>query len=218
MIGSWPGPAGEEYALVFDRQRERRLLVLPALFDEANKLRHLTVETVRLLDAMGVDCFLPDLPGCNESLAPLAEQDLESWRSAAAAACDHFRATHVLGIRCGALMMPDDRACIAYAPAKGSGLLNTMLRARVITSREAGLNETRDGLLAQGRKEGLRLSGHSLSAQMVSQLEAAEPREDARAITQSELGGAGLWFRAEPEHDPAQAEALAAIVAAEIGA
>jgi hypothetical protein len=37
-----------------------------------------------------------------------------------------------------------------------------------------------------------------------------------RDIVQTELSGAALWLRAEPDHDPAQAERLAAIVSAEL--
>ena len=44
------------------------------MFDEANKLRHFTIELMRRLDTAGIDTFLPDLPGCNESLAPLEAQ------------------------------------------------------------------------------------------------------------------------------------------------
>ena len=76
MIAAWPTPAGEEYAAAFDKGRAHRLLVLPAWFDEGNKLRHFTVETMRRLDGAGIDSFLPDLPGCNESLAPLETQAL----------------------------------------------------------------------------------------------------------------------------------------------
>ena len=50
-----PSPDGDEYALAFDRGRAQRLLVLPALFDEANKLRHFTVEVLRRLDVSGID-------------------------------------------------------------------------------------------------------------------------------------------------------------------
>ena len=60
--------------------------MLPAWFDEGNKLRHFTVEVMRRLDGAGIDSFLPDLPGCNESLAPLEQQTLESWRTEAAEA------------------------------------------------------------------------------------------------------------------------------------
>ena len=107
MIAAWPAPDGEEYALAFDRGREHRLLILPALFDEANKLRHFTVEVMRGLDRAGLDCFLPDLPGCNESLAPLDGQTLVGWREAAGAAAEHHRATHVLTIRGGGLCAPE---------------------------------------------------------------------------------------------------------------
>ena len=69
------------------------MLILPALFDEANKLRHFTVEVMRRLDAAGIDSFLPDLPGCNESRAPLETQTLTGWREAAEAAAGLFLGT-----------------------------------------------------------------------------------------------------------------------------
>ena len=215
MIATWPGPEGEEYALAFDQGRERRVLVLPALFDEANKLRHFTVEVMRRLDAAGIDAFLPDLPGCNESQAPLAEQTLHGWREAAADAAERFGATEALAIRGGALCEPAGLPVWRYAPATGSSILRAMLRARVIASKEAGIVETREGLLDRGLQEGLELAGYRLGAMMIRELEAAEPGGVALAnIAQGDLGGAGLWLRAEPDHDPAQADKLAAIVAA----
>ena len=217
VIAAWPAPDGEEYAIAFDRGRERRILVLPALFDEANKLRRFTVEVMRRLDARGVDAILPDLPGCNESLAPLAEQSLHDWRQAAEAAAAHFRTTHALAIRGGALCAPDNLPAWRYAPATGSSILRAMLRARVIASKEAGIEETREGLLERGREAGLELAGYRLGAGMIRELELAEPSGGAALanVAQADLGGGGLWLRAEPDHDPAQAEALAAIVAAD---
>lgn len=212
---SWGlAPDGEEYALAFDRGRERRILVVPALFDEANKLRHFTVEAMRRLDAAGIDTFLPDLPGCNESLAPLDAQTLTGWREATEAAAAHFGATHTLTVRGGALCAPE-LPTWRYAPATGSSILRAMLRARVIASKEAGIEETRDGLLELGREGGLELAGYRLGAAMIRELELAEPSGGAALanIAQPDLGGAGLWLRAEPDHDPAQADALAAIVA-----
>src|SRR5690606_7125640 len=100
------GSGGEGYALAFDHGRSARLLVLPALFDEANKLRHFTVEVMRRLDRAGIDCFLPDLPGCNESLAPLEAQTLTGWREAAGKAANRFAATHALTVRGSALCAP----------------------------------------------------------------------------------------------------------------
>ena len=220
MIAAWPGPEGTEYAVAFDRGRERRVLVLPALFDEANKLRHFTVEVMRRLDEAGLDAFLPDLPGCNESLAPLEAQSLHAWRDAGEAAATHFGATHALTVRGGALCAPASLPAWRYAPATGASILRAMLRARVIASKEAGLEENRDTLLEQGRATGLELAGYRLGAAMIRELEAAEPPGGAALanIAQGDLGGAGLWLRAEPDHDAAQAIALAANVAADTGA
>ena len=216
MIAAWPCPDGEEYALVFDRSRARRLLVLPALFDEANKLRHFTVEVMRRLDAAGIDAMLPDLPGCNESLVPLESQTLAGWREFADAAAAHFRATHVLALRGGALCEPQALPVLRYAPVTGEALLRGLLRARVIASKEAGIGETREELLERGRREGLELAGYRLGAPLIRELESAVPSGGAALanVAQPDLGGAGLWLRAEPGHDPAQAEALAGIVAA----
>ena len=215
MIGSWPAPAGpapasDEYAVRFDHGYARRLLVLPAFFDEANKLRHFTVATMRLLADKEVDSFLPDLPGCNESLASLAEQDLESWRAAALVAAAHFSATHVLAIRGGALVAPPRLPGWRFGATSGRSLLNTLVRARVLASKEAGLDETREELLAQGRSDGLTLGGHTLSAAMIAALEdATPPNGKLKDIAPSDLEAQPLWLRAEPGNDAAQAQALA---------
>ena len=218
-LSSWsPSSGGDEYALALDRGRLHRLLVLPALFDEANKLRHFTVDVLRRLDEGGIDAFLPDLPGCNESQASLETQSVQSWREAAAAAAEHFSATHTLSLRGGALCEPTTVPAIRYAPATGASLLRALLRARVIASKEAGVEETREGLLEQGRQQGLELAGYPLGAQMVRELESAEPSGGPALanIAQADIGGAGLWLRAEPDHDPAQAESLAARVIASL--
>ena len=60
MIAAWPSANGDEYALAFDQGRAARLLVLPALFDEANKTRHLAVETMRRLDGAGIEHLVLD--------------------------------------------------------------------------------------------------------------------------------------------------------------
>ena len=218
MIGSYPSSAGgEEYAVTFDRGRDRRLLVLPALFDEANKLRHFTVEVMRRLDALGIDTFLPDLPGCNESLAPLAQQTLASWREAAKAAAVHFGATHVLTLRGGWLSEPAGIPCIRYSAVSGASVLRALLRARVISGKEAGLQESSEQLLQAGRTESLELAGYRLGGAMVRALETAAPESEPFAsIAQGQIGGPGLWLRAEPAHDAEQADALAALAASHL--
>lgn len=219
MISTWNIPAaagglpGEEQLLAFDRGRAVRLLVCPAWFDEANRMRRFTVEVMRRLDAGGIDSFLPDLPGCNESLAPTEDQTLAGWRSAMAEAARMLGATHVLAIRAGALIAPALPGW-HYAPLAGARLLRAMLRARLVADREAGISGTSEHLLASGRSEGLTLGGWSIGAEMLRRLETAEPAlaPGQCAIDQAQLGGPGLWLRAEPGEDAAQADALAALI------
>lgn len=219
MIAEWPCPASgdgaeAEYAFAFDSGRKARLLIIPALFDEANRLRRLTVEMIRRLDAAGIDSFLPDLPGCNESLQPLANQDLASWRGAMIAAARHFRASHVLAMRGGALIAPQSLPGWRYAPVNGATILRQMIRMRILSSREAGREETQSGLLEQGMAEGLDLAGFPLSASMIAQLQGAMPPDESAQsiIGQDMLGGPALWLRAEPGEDPVQADSLAMVL------
>ena len=221
MYASWPcpqpdGSPGEEMVLGFDHARAKRLLVIAPLFDEANKFRHQTFEIMRRLDAQGIDCFVPDLPGCNESLAPHGEQSIARWRQAVAAAATHFRTGRVLAIRSGAWLVREGCTGWAYAPAKPDQVLRGMLRARTLAAREAGRSESAEALLVEGRERGLELAGWPLGAELVRELEenAFMLPEALTAIEQAEVGGKPLWLRAENDVDPAQADALAAIVAA----
>ncbi len=215
VIASWPCPAphdgcAPEYAVALDRGRSFRLLVIPALFDEANRLRRFTVELLRELDKLEVDGFLPDLPGSNESLRPLDAQTLTGWRDAMAAAARHFGATHVLAIRGGSLIAPNLPGW-NYAALTGATILRQMIRVRILSAREAGREESQAALLEAGLHDGLVLSGYRLAAPMIAELQQAQPTA-LTPISQADIGGAGLWLRAEPGDDPAQSRALARIV------
>ncbi len=216
----WPNPlpggaSAEEYAIAFDRGRERRLLIVPALFDEANRMRRFSLEVMRRLDASGIDSVLPDLPGTNESLEQLETQSIGSWCSAVAAAVQFFGATHVLAIRGGCLLMPQGVPGWLYAPAKGGSILRQMLRARSLASREAGREESREGLTTLALTDGIELAGYRIGPQLFVDLEHAEApeREGLTLVEQGLVGGAGLWLRAEPGESREQADALAAVLA-----
>ncbi len=218
-----PLPSGgsvNELALAFDKGRDKRLLILPALFDEANRMRRFTVEVMRRLDSAGIDCFLPDLPGCNESLQDLAEITSVDWSDAMQAAAAHFGATHLLAIRGGGLIHPGGLPGWHYGPVKGSSILRQMLRARFLSSREAGREENQDGLLKVGLATGLELAGYQLSAGMLRDLQAIVVPNGAclTVIEQEMIGSSPLWLRAEPDDDRAQTDALAAVIAIGIGA
>lgn len=219
-FAQWPAPipgggTSEEHALVFNQGRKKRLLITPAMFDEANKLRRQTVEVMHRLDLSGIDCFLPDFPGCNDSAQSLEPQTLKGWCEAANVAAKHFNATHILTIRSGALIAPDGLPGWRYAPCRGEQLLRPMLRARTIVAREAGREETMAELQTIGRVDGIELAGWSMGAEMFADLSDAKiPNTDTLAdISQDNVGGSGLWLRAEPDEDPEQADAIASIIA-----
>ena len=229
ILTSWPSPkndlgpdsgAPEEMALAFASSTgvkpPPRLLILPALFDEANRLRRFTVEVMRRLATRGIASVLPDLPGCGESLAPLAAQSFDHWRAAAAAAAAHFAASHVLTIRASASLAPPDLPGWHYAPSTPASQLRALLRARILARREAGVAETSEALLKLGLEQGLELAGYRLGPQMLADLSAKTAPSTLPIILQSELAAPGLWLRAEPGEDPAQAETLATILAASL--
>ncbi|MDG2002233.1 MAG: hypothetical protein P8J20_02780 [Novosphingobium sp.] len=217
---SWPCPLpgggiAEEYALAFDQDRDSRLLIVPALFDEANRMRRLTVEVMRRLDGAGIDCILPDLPGCNESLQLLEFQSADDWRDAMEAAALHFGATHVLGFRGGCMFAPVNLPCWHYAPVKGANVLRQMVRAPMLASREAGHEEKREELMALAADQGIELAGYRLGSEFIREFEKLVPAnsETIQLIDQDMIGGSGLWLRAEPGESSEQADALAAVLA-----
>jgi hypothetical protein len=219
LIETWPNSGHDEFAAVIDRRRRHRVLIVPPLFAEMNRMRRVIAATMRALDVQGIDSFAPDLPGTNESTAPLCSQSLHTWRSAMDRAARHFTASHVLAVRGGALIFPNALPGWAWEPVSGAAILRQMVRARVIAARERGDHEDSAALIELGRSEGLMLAGYDLGPGLVAGLETARPLDEGqRQIHQSELGGAALWLRAEPGDDPAQAVRLADIIAAEIAA
>ena len=219
-FSTWPAPlpggeTSEEAALIFDQARENRVLVIPALFDEANKLRRLTVEVMHRLDLSGIDSFLPDLPGCNDSLQPLADQTVAGWREATKAAALRFEATHILTIRHGALLAASQLPGWRYAPVPSKKLMRSLMRSRAISAKEAGLSEGLAEIEQNGRAGPIELAGWCFGSSLFSALVDAElpSAETLTDIPQDVVGGAGLWLRAEPDEDPEQADALAALIA-----
>ena len=222
---TWPNPVedgpavdgpGEEFALVAGSEGLQRLLVVPALFEEANRTRRLLAQTMRALAALGIASVLPDLPGCNESLAPLERQNLASWRAGVDAAARHFRATHVLSLRGGALLAPPGLPGWRFEPLSGASALRQLVRARIVAAKEAGRPEKSEEVMARGRETGLELAGYRLGAAMVRDLagaELAEPGARTAILAIADLGGSALWLRSEPGEDAAMAEVLAATIA-----
>ncbi|KGB57847.1 hypothetical protein OVY29_01535 [Sphingopyxis sp. SE2] len=197
------------------------VLIVPPLFEEANRTRRTLVLAMSALAAHGFAAVLPDLPGQNESLVPLVEADLTRWQDALAEVAAAIDGPVIAAsVRGGALI--DHRAGVAawwrLAPVGGASLLRTLMRARIAADREAGLNSSLESLQAAAETAPLLVAGNALSPAMVAQLGAAEAQsvEPLRSIALGADGIAGtpLWLRAEPGEDAAMAAALAADIAA----
>ena len=197
------------------------VVIVPPLFEEANRTRRTLVLAMRALAADGFAAVLPDLPGQNESLVPLADVDLERWQGALTEVVAKIDGPAIVAsVRGGALIDHRVKAAAWWrlAPAGGASLLRTLLRARVAADREAGMTSSLESLQAAARSEPLLLAGNALSPAMVAQLGHAEaqPVEPLRSIGLGADGIAGtpLWLRAEPGEDAAMARAIAADIAA----
>jgi hypothetical protein len=219
-VTAWPAPGSgggtrEEAALVFDKGRKHRLLVVPPLFDEANKFRRQLVEIMHRLDLSGIDSFLPDLPGTNDSLVAQRDVTLETLRTAAVAASEHFRATHCFCVRTGALFAPTGLPGWRYAPIAGRNAVRSLLRARSIASQEAGNKETMAELSRIADTQGIVAAGWEIGSRFYHDLTGSDVPTASSAIDidHETVGGSPLWLRAEPDEDPEQADALAAIIA-----
>lgn len=197
------------------------VLIVPPLFEEANRTRRTLVLAMRALAHDGFSSVLPDLPGQNESAVPLLEVDLDRWRDALAeVATDIDGPVIVASVRGGALIDHRTRAAVWWrlAPVGGASLLRTLMRARVTADREAGLASSLESLQAAAQSEALLLAGNALSPAMIAGLANAEaqPVEPLRSVTLGAEGimGTPLWLRAEPGEDAAMAAAIAADISA----
>lgn len=196
------------------------ILLIPPLFDEANRLRRTLVLTMRALSAREVASLLPDLPGQNDSLVPTEAVTLADWREALAeGAAQENRPIVVASWRGGALIDDAVAGAIGWwrmAPVAGASLVKTMIRTRIAGEKEAGRTVSADDLRASTADGPVELAGNFLNAPMLIQLEAATPAEvmPLRTVAvgsgEGKLPGSALWLRAEPGEDAAMAEAMAA--------
>lgn len=227
MIARYRFDGNDELCLRHGPESGPALLILPPLFDEANRVRHLMVETARALAGHNIASLLPDLPGCNESPVPLDRASISLWQAALIACAEQLGpVSHVAAIRGGALIdgALGDLPRWRLAPVKGGQLLRTMLRTRIASDREAGITSSSDALMELARTQGIELAGNHLSPCMIRELDAAAPSEgsavrlarfaDDPLEADARIAGAPLWLRAEPAHDPDMAQSVAADLAA----
>lgn len=191
----------------------RTILIVPPLFEEMNRTRRMLVEAMRALGEQAVRTLLPDLPGCNESLACMSEQTLLDWRNAVADCASQLSATHIASVRGGCLI--DDTANLPLwrlAPAKGASLLKSMLRTRIVADKEAGISTTVEQLMMAAKSAPLDLTGILLRQEMLAELDMAltSTTTGIHEAALADIDGTPLWLRAEPGEDSAMSAAIAA--------
>lgn len=195
------------------------ILFIPPLFEEANRTRRTLVLAMRALAEKGFATVVPDLPGQNESLIALDLQDLDQWRAELADLALSLRGPVITASLRGGCLIDDWINAAAFwrlAPASGSGLLRTLLRARVTAERESGHNTSIENLKKLAANAPLLLAGNRLSPAMIAQLASADAAAVAPLRTvklnsgKDSITGTPLWLRAEPGEDHAMAEAMAA--------
>jgi hypothetical protein len=207
------------------------VVALP-LFEEANRTRAFAVTILRALAERGIAGALPDLPGQGESLLPTHEPVLFKLRTACAAAAQKLCSGEgrsvggskedgnifTLAIRSGALLDTDTAVTARYhlSPMAGADLRRELIRARQASARESG--EPFDPASLDTATDPVELAGNLVSPALLAQLTDATPSsEQTRTVrlateakpADAKLPGTPLWRRAEPDNDPAFAQAVA---------
>lgn len=196
------------------------VVALP-LFEEANRTRAFAVTVLRALADHGIAGALPDLPGQGESLLPTHKTTITKMREAFEGSVNHLaRPAFALGIRSGALL--DTFALVQgrwhLSPMSGADLLRELVRTRQASARESGETFDPSTLGTDLAAPPVELAGNLVSHQLLSELSGVSPMTGvARTVriqteakpADAKLLGSPLWRRAEPDNDPAFAQAVA---------
>ncbi len=219
----------KELCLSLAAPSARRVLLVPPLFDEMNRMRKMMVDVMRSLHALEISSFLPDLPGTNESLIALERVTLSDWQKAIEACAQQHQISHIASFRGGSLTIANMKAADHWilSPVKGATILRTMMRTKVAADREAGLNTGLADLTAQAKAGPLELAGNIIGSELFSQINAADipglknqrvvRLESDNKPCDAQIAGSALWLRAEPEDDLTMSSAIAQDIAGWIG-
>ncbi len=196
------------------------VLIAPALFEEANRLRAFTVAVMRGLAERGIASILPDLPGTNESLIATEDATLVDWRAAFAAAVPS-RPAHVVAIRGGALVDTDAEVVGRYhlSPPTGADIVRDLVRTRLAGMREGGGAFDPADIDRPGPP--ITLSGNVIARDLLVALKKAAPSVADRTIrlesdtrdADRKVVGRPLWRLSEPDTDVMLAETIAEDIA-----
>jgi hypothetical protein len=192
MIETYRWRGGTEMLLRHGAGSPMTLLVLPALFEEANRMRRFTVSVMRLLAERNIGTILPDVPGAGESQTKLSDVSLSDWCDAVSALSGDVLGS--IAFRGGALLDHSIKNRWQLSPESGERLLRDMTRA---TALSAGLSASE--ISAQARIMPTRLAGNLFNPAFYKALSGAAPEDGAYV---SPVEGPKLWRAAEPGDDP----------------
>jgi hypothetical protein len=204
MIEAYRWRGGTEMLLRHGAGSPITLLILPALFEEANRMRRFTVSVMRNLAAVGIGSILPDLPGSGDSLTDLVDVSFADWQDSVSSLTENIFGS--VAIRGGALLDEAVRDRWRLAPDSGERLLRDMIRT---TSFSGGVTATE--IDERARISPIQLAGNLISPALYTALRQATPVPGAQ-ITSVE--GAKLWRAAEPGDDSDYARLIADDIAA----
>lgn len=218
MIGRYRWRGGDEHYLRLGETAAVTLLVLPALFEEANRMRRFTVSLMQMLAVRGVGTILPDLPGTGESVLEISDVSTADWDDAIKSAAYMIdKPLRTLAIRGGALFDAVADSGWRLAPESGERLLRDMVRATALS-----LEISASQLDQRARTQGARLAGNRMSPSLYVSIGAATPTQGRYRTARLEgdagecdvtFSGARLWRAAEPGEDRGLAAACAEDIA-----
>ena len=215
MIDTYAWARGREGVLRMGPMASPTILILPPLFEEANRTRRILVEVMRGLAASGLASALPDLPGTNDSIVATVDARFADWAEAVGVlAATLPRPLLTVAVRGGCLLDGFAHADAAYrlSPETGARLLRDMLRASALT---AGVKTA--ALTAEARAWPTRLAGNLIHPELFAAIEHAVPDAiDARRATIGDgtgdvdmvFAGGPPWRTAEPGDNAPLVQAL----------
>lgn len=206
MIGYYDAPTGREAILRLGRYDAPPLLILPPLFEEANRTRAFLVAVMRRLADAGIASALPDLPGCNDSPAATVDARFDDWGAAVARLVATLQPRAVASLRGGALLdrFAGDVPRWRLAPETGARVLRDLVRS---TAMGSGVKTAT--LEASARNGATRLAGNLIHPELYAALAAASTEGTARTVRLAgdagdadvHIAGSPIWRRAEPGGD-----------------
>jgi hypothetical protein len=191
------------------------VLLLQPLFEEMNRCRHFLADLGRALGALGIATLLPDLPGEGDSPVALGPDGAAHWdRAAAALAGEH--AVGIVAMRAGCLVATGTAHPRFHIAPVGSGhaQLRELMRAQAFADLEATGARIDPASYVDWLERGttVRLAGHAVTPALYRSLVDRVPP----AAEVIDFEGPPIWRQAEPTRVVAEAERIAALVAARL--